>query len=138
MHFIFNLWINCVRLVHWLVMIRVFWTRIPHFTYKYIHLVQSSCFFFLSGFFNVGSSQQNALVYMNVRLLEAQGHVIITNSEGKRKPCAYCLSHNIKTKSGKKAYTRHRCSLCNTSLCTKNRPCFYMHHRYLLSSSWYF
>jgi hypothetical protein len=23
---------------------------------------------------------------MNVRLLEAQGHVIITNSEGKRKP----------------------------------------------------
>jgi hypothetical protein len=34
-------------------MIRVFWTRIPHFTYKYIHLVQSSCFFFLSGFFTL-------------------------------------------------------------------------------------
>ena len=80
----------------------------------------------------MGSSQQEVLVLANIEALSAKGHMIMNNEGGKAKACVYCWSNNIKTKAGWKAYTRHRCSLCDIPLCTKNRPCFYLHHKNIL------
>lgn len=83
----------------------------------------------------MGGSQQDVLVFSSTRALSGMGHMLMNNPEGKAKACVYCLTNNIKSKAGWKVYTRHRCSLCNIALCTKNRPCFYLHHKKLLERS---
>lgn len=60
------------------------------------------------------------------------GHVLVNNQDGKAKACVYCLKNRIKSKAGWKVYTRNKCLLCDVALCTKNRPCFYLHHKPLL------
>lgn len=46
----------------------------------------------------------------------------------KKKWCAFCHVHKIRTKSGYPTQTIFKCELCDVPLCTGDRNCFVLYH----------
>ena len=58
-------------------------------------------------------------------------HRLVSTDERKLRPCYYCSLTKVKTKSGWRKYTRHKCELCNIPFCKRQQGCFYLYHRAL-------
>lgn len=97
------------------------WPVLLIFSYVNQHL--TICLFFLSESLKFYQINANVL-----QRLEHFGHRIANTPESKTRPCIYCKSMKIRTKSGHPALSRHKCSKCDIPLCTKNRNCFALFH----------
>lgn len=62
-------------------------------------------------------------------------HRLVHTFEYKSKHCLYCQICKIKTKSGWRPTTRHRCEACEVPLCKGERGCFYLYHKMLQDST---
>ena len=67
-------------------------------------------------------------------ILKSRGHCITPTDGRKVTPCVYCSINLVRSKTGRKTYTRNKCSLCNVPLCTKNRDCFNLFHKSVLEN----
>lgn len=84
---------------------------------------------------NVFGHRPHAYSNASWEKLKSLGHYI-THTDGKKvTPCVYCSINSVRSKSGRKTYTRCKCSLCDVPLCTKNRDCFNLFHRSVLENS---
>lgn len=68
--------------------------------------------------------------------LETRHHrptpITATDTASKRRPCANCRINKVKTKSGWRKLTRHKCLGCNVPLCIENKECFLAYHLKIL------
>lgn len=67
-------------------------------------------------------------------ILKSRGHCITPTDGRKVTPCVYCSINLVRSKTGRKTYTRNKCSLCDVPLCTKNRDCFNLFHKSVLEN----
>lgn len=58
--------------------------------------------------------------------------ITATDTSSKRRPCANCRINKVKTKSGWRKLTRHKCLGCNVPLCIENKECFLAYHLKIL------
>lgn len=82
--------------------------------------------------FNTNMYQINHPVNRNMPPYRIGDHVLVKNAGNRYKPCAYCVSQKIKTKSGWYVNTYYQCEVCGVPLCKptarSNRNCFYSYH----------